>query len=60
MFQVRYSPGAVKALKKIPKDAAERIVKSIDALSEVNRRGIKSVIPINPRNKRKKQDWKAN
>ncbi len=36
MFQVRYSPGAVKALKKIPKDAAERIVKSIDALSEVN------------------------
>jgi mRNA interferase RelE/StbE len=36
MFQVLYSPGAAKALKKIPKETAKRIVKSIDALSEVD------------------------
>jgi mRNA interferase RelE/StbE len=45
MFQVLYSPGAAKALKKIPKDTAKRIVKSIDALSEVDdpRRFIKKL-----------------
>jgi mRNA interferase RelE/StbE len=36
MFQVLYSPGAAKALKKIPKETAKRIVQSIDALSEVD------------------------
>jgi len=36
MFQVLYSPGAAKALKKIPKEDAKRIVKSIDTLSEVD------------------------
>lgn len=45
MFQVLYSPGAAKALKKIPKETAKRIVKSIDALSEVDdpRRYIKKL-----------------
>ena len=45
MFQVLYSPGAAKALKKISKDTAKRIVKSIDALSEVDdpRRFIKKL-----------------
>ena len=45
MFQVLYSPGAAKALKKIPKEAAKRIVKSIDTLSEVDdpRRYIKKL-----------------
>ncbi len=45
MFQVLYSPGAVKALKKIPKDAAKRIIKAVDALSEVDdpRRYIKKL-----------------
>ena len=36
MFQALYSPGAAKALKKIPKDTAKRIFESIDALCEVN------------------------
>ena len=36
MFRVLYSPGAAKALKKIPNETAKRIVKSIDALSEVD------------------------
>ena len=36
MFRVLYSPGAAKALKKIPKEEAKRIVKSIDTLSEVD------------------------
>lgn len=45
MFQVLYSPGAAKALKKIPNETAKRIVKSIDALSEVDdpRRYIKKL-----------------
>ena len=45
MFQVLYSPGAAKALKKIPKEKAKRIVKSIDTLSEVDdpRRYIKKL-----------------
>lgn len=34
MFQVLYSPGAKKALQKMPKESARRIVESIDALSE--------------------------
>ena len=36
MFQVIYSPGATKALKKISKETAIRIVDSVDALSKVN------------------------
>ena len=36
MFQVLYSPGAAKALKKIPKETAKRIVKSIEALYEID------------------------
>lgn len=36
MFQVLYSPGAAKALKKMPKKTAKRIVDSIDALSLVD------------------------
>ncbi len=45
MFQVIYSPGAAKALKKASKDAAKRIVKAVDALSEVEdpRRYIKKL-----------------
>ena len=35
MFQVLYSPGARKALQKMPKERARRIVESIDALSRV-------------------------
>ena len=36
MFQVLYSPGAAKALRKIPKETAKRIVKSMDALGNVD------------------------
>lgn len=36
MFQVLYSPGAAKSLKKIQKETAKRIVKTVDALSEVD------------------------
>ncbi len=36
MLQVLYSPGAAKALKKMPKETAARIVNSVDALSEVD------------------------
>lgn len=36
MFQVLYSPGAVKSLKKIQRETAKRIVKAVDALSEVD------------------------
>ncbi|MGD0954140.1 MAG: hypothetical protein ABR985_17420 [Methanotrichaceae archaeon] len=45
MFRVLFSPGAAKALKKIPNETAKRIVKSIDALSEVDdpRRYIKKL-----------------
>ncbi len=35
MFQVLYSPGAGKALKKMPKETAKRVVESIEALSLV-------------------------
>lgn len=34
MFQVLYSPGSGKALQKIPKVAAIRIVEALDALSK--------------------------
>lgn len=34
MFQVLYSPGAGKALQKMPKVAAIRIVEALDALSK--------------------------
>ena len=34
MFQVLYSPGSGKALQKIPKGAAIRIVDSLEALSK--------------------------
>lgn len=36
MFLVVYSPGAAKALKKISRETAKRIVKAIDALSELD------------------------
>ena len=36
MFRVLYSPGAAKSLKKIPRETAKRIVKAVDALSEVD------------------------
>jgi mRNA interferase RelE/StbE len=36
MFQVLYSPGARRALKKMPKETAKRIVEFIDALGEVD------------------------
>ena len=36
MFQVLYSPGAAKALQKIPKGIAERVVESIEDLSRVD------------------------
>jgi mRNA interferase RelE/StbE len=36
IFQVLYSPGAAKSLKKIQRDTAKRIVKAVDALSEVD------------------------
>jgi mRNA interferase RelE/StbE len=36
MFQVLYSPGAGKALQKIPKGIAKRVVESIEDLSQVD------------------------
>jgi len=36
MFHVLYSPGAGKALQKIPKGIAKRVVESIEALSRVD------------------------
>ncbi len=44
MFQVLYSPGAGKALQKIPKEIAKRVVESIEDLSRVDdpKRYIKS------------------
>jgi hypothetical protein len=35
MFQVFYSPGTGKAIKKMPKETAKRVVESIEALSRV-------------------------
>jgi mRNA interferase RelE/StbE len=36
MFRVLYSPGAAKSLKKMQRETAKRIVKAVDALSEVD------------------------
>jgi|WetSurMetagenome_2_1015567.scaffolds.fasta_scaffold1964206_1 mRNA interferase RelE/StbE len=36
MFQVLYSPGAGKALQKMPKEAAIRIVEALEALSKAD------------------------
>jgi len=36
MFLVLYSPGTAKSLRKIPRETAKRIVKSIDALCDVD------------------------
>jgi len=36
MFHVLYSPGAAKALQKIPKGIAKRVVESIEDLSRVD------------------------
>jgi len=36
MFLVLYSPGAGKALQKMPKGTAKRVVESIETLSQVD------------------------
>lgn len=36
MFQVFYSPGAGKVLKKMPKETARRIIESVEALSQID------------------------
>jgi mRNA interferase RelE/StbE len=45
MFQVLYSPGAGKALQKMPKEAAIRIVEALEALSKADdpKRNIKKL-----------------